>query len=181
MQYGYIRVANFESKNFVSFEEQKTQIHDMYPEAVLIPASLDEIIERMEYQDILICTTLDRFCSNINYGIQQINTILNKGCCIHILNMGLIDNTETGQLILQQLLAFALYQKQISSERSYKGKVKAKQNPKFRDGRKPKYTKKQLDRAYALLEEKSFRQVEQITGISYSTLWRYKAKKDAES
>jgi hypothetical protein len=51
-----------------------------------------------------------------------------------------------------------------------------KQREDFREGRPNKYTKKQLEHALGLLETHSYKEVEETTGISKSTLIRAKTK-----
>lgn len=48
----------------------------------------------------------------------------------------------------------------------------AKQKPGFRKGRPNKFSKKQIEHALKLLETHSYTQVEELTGISRSTLTR---------
>ena len=55
-------------------------------------------------------------------------------------------------------------------ERTQEGKMIAKQNPNYKEGRPKKYTKVQLDHAMTLLDTNSFSQVAEITGISMATL-----------
>ena len=50
----------------------------------------------------------------------------------------------------------------------------AKMNPDFREGRPKKFSNTQINHALSLLENHSYRQVEQMTGISKSTLIRKK-------
>lgn len=66
-------------------------------------------------------------------------------------------------------------------ERTQEGKMLAKQNPDFREGRPKKFTKQQINHALTLLENHSYKQVEDMTGISVSTLVRAKKKKAAEA
>lgn len=92
---------------------------------------------------------------------------------MHILNMGLIENTLTGNLILTVMLAFAEYERGMIVERTQMGKVAARQNPSFKDGRPKKYTYAQTSHALDLLNSgKTYREVESMTGISKSTLIR---------
>ena len=62
------------------------------------------------------------------------------------------------------------------------GKAVAKQDPAWRDGRKPKYTKSQKQHAVELLKTHTYAQVEELTGISKSSLIRAvrAAKKDSK-
>ena len=57
------------------------------------------------------------------------------------------------------------------------GKAIAKQNPDFREGRPKKYSRKQIEHALELLDNNSYKQVEDLTGISKSTLIRAKKKR----
>ena len=61
-------------------------------------------------------------------------------------------------------------------ERTQEGKAIAKQNPEFTEGRPKKYSRQQIKHALDLLENHSYRQVCQMTGISKSTLIREKHK-----
>ncbi|MBR3953405.1 MAG: helix-turn-helix domain-containing protein [Oscillospiraceae bacterium] len=59
--------------------------------------------------------------------------------------------------------------------RTQTGKMIARQNPNFKDGRPKKYTLIQIEHALSLLSAgKSCKEVEAITGISKSTLLREK-------
>ena len=92
---------------------------------------------------------------------------------MHILNMGLVENTLTGNLILTVMLASAEHERGMIVERTQTDKAVARQDPNFREGRPKKYTACQLHHAIELLESrKSYRQVEAMTGISKSTLIR---------
>jgi DNA invertase Pin-like site-specific DNA recombinase len=70
------------------------------------------------------------------------------------------------------LLSFAQFERDMIIERTQEGRAIARQKEGYREGRKKKFTSKQLDHAMELLEENSYREVEQITGISKSTLIR---------
>ena len=59
-------------------------------------------------------------------------------------------------------------------ERCQTGKAIARQNPDFTEGRPKKYSRQQVQHALDLLESHSYKQVEQMTGISKSTLIRAK-------
>ena len=109
---------------------------------------------------------------------QLSESFLTGGVRVHILNMGLVENTLTGNLILTVMLAFAEYERGMIVERTQTGKAVARQDPSFREGRPKKYTKCQLQHAMELLDSgKSYKQVEAMTGISKSTLIRAKAQR----
>ena len=94
---------------------------------------------------------------------------------IHILNMGLVENTLTGNLILTVMLAFAEYERGMIVERTQTGKAVARQDPNFKDDRPKKFKPEQIDLALSLLAQgKTYRQITTMTGISKSTLIRAK-------
>lgn len=99
---------------------------------------------------------------------------MNKGVLIHILNMGLIEDTPMGRLIVIILLAFEEFQRAMIIERTQSGKAIAKQKEDFREGRPKKFGKVQINHALELLENNSYKQVVELTGISKSTLIRAK-------
>lgn len=88
--------------------------------------------------------------------------------------MGLIEDTPTERLILSVMLAFAQFERDMIVERTREGKTIAKQNPNFKEGHPKKFKKAQLEHALELLETHSYKQVEELTGISKSTLIRAK-------
>lgn len=74
------------------------------------------------------------------------------------------------------LLSFAQFERDMIVERTQEGKAIAKQRDDFREGRPKKFSNAQINHALSLLNEYSYKQVEQMTGISKSTLIRYKKK-----
>ncbi|SPT64657.1 DNA-invertase hin [Aerococcus viridans] len=92
--------------------------------------------------------------------------------------MGKIENTPTGRLIFTIFSAFADFERDLIVERTQEGKEIARNNPNFKDGRPIKYSKQQIQHALSLLNTYSYNQVQEMTGISKSTLWRYKKKQD---
>ena len=88
--------------------------------------------------------------------------------------MGLVEDTPTGRLIFSVMLAFAEFDRDMIVERTQEGKAIARLNPDFKEGRPRKYSSKQLEHALKLKEYNSYKQVEELTGISKSTLIRAK-------
>jgi DNA invertase Pin-like site-specific DNA recombinase len=134
-------------------------------------------LDRLAFGDTLIVTKLDRFCRTTKEGLQYIDLLLNRGVKIHILNMGLIESSPMGRLIVTNLLAFAEFERAMIIERTQSGKALAKQRDNFREGRKPIYTPEQIEHALKLLEDNSYSQVVKMTGISKSTIIRAKRDK----
>lgn len=133
------------------------------------------LLETLQAGDTLVVCKLDRFARTAIQGVQTVRELFERGVRVHILNMGLIENTLTGNLILTVMLAFAEYERGMIVERTQTGKAVARQDPNFRDGRPKKYTQQQIRLALDLLEQgKTYRQITEMTGISKSTLIRAK-------
>lgn len=188
MKYGYTRVSTKGQLDGNSIEEQTNAIRSLYADAEIIVESysgakerplFNKILEQAQKDDYVIVTKLDRFCRSTKEGLEYIDRLMNKGVKIHILNMGLIENTPMGRLIVTNLLAFAEFERAMIIERTQGGKAIAKQRADFKEGRPPKYNSKKLNHAVELLESYSYRQVEEMTGISKSTLIREKRKRKA--
>ncbi len=183
---GYCRVSTKGQLDGNSIEEQTLSIRERYPTAEIVVESysgakerpiFNELLERLAFGDTLIVTKLDRFCRTAKEGLGYIDYLMGKDVKIHILNMGLIENTPMGRLIVTNLLAFAEFERAMIIERTQSGKMIAKQRDNFREGRKPIYTPEQIEHALKLLENNSYSQVVKMTGISKSTIIRAKRDK----
>ena len=187
MKYGYARVSTKGQLDGNSIEEQSTHCITLFPYTTLFRSEsysgakerplLNKILEQAQENDYVVVTKLDRFCRSTKEGLEYIDRLMNKGVKIHILNMGLIENTPMGRLIVTNLLAFAEFERAMIIERTQGGKAIAKQREDFREGRPPKYSSKKINHALELLENHSYKQVEELTGISKSTLIREKRKR----
>lgn len=189
--YGYARVSTKkQAKDGNSLEAQEQTIHERYPGCKVYCEAYTgsklnrkvfmEVVGILKAGDILVVTKLDRFCRNTKEGLEWIEKLLERGVSVHILNMGLIDNTPTGKLIVTIFLAFAEFERAMIIERTSEGKEIAKQKDDFREGRPKKFTKKQMELALGLLLEYSYSQVSEMTGISVSSLTRAKRELKAK-
>lgn len=185
MNYGYVRVSTKGQVDGNSIEDQTELILKEYPDAEIVTEScsgaksrplFNELLERCSEGDKLIVTKLDRFCRTTKEGLEYIDLLKKKSVKIHILNMGLIENTSMGDLITTCLLAFAQFERDQIIERTQAGKAIAKTKEGFTEGRPKKYSREQIELALELLDHNSYRQVERMTGISVSTLTREKRK-----
>ncbi|MDL4922517.1 recombinase family protein, partial [Enterococcus gallinarum] len=97
---------------------------------------------------------------------------------IKVLNLGTIENTSMGRMIVRTLLSVAEMERDMIVERTQEGKMFArKNNPNFKEGRpKATITPKKRHAYELLISGKSYKEVEAITGFSRSTLFRIKKK-----
>ena len=187
MIYGYARVSTAtQGRDGNSLEEQSAAlvsygcqeiITESFTGKTMDRPKFQELLNRLQANDTLVVSKLDRFARTAIEGVQTVKELFERGIKVHILNMGLIENTLTGNLILTVMLAFAEYERGMIVERTQMGKAAARQNPNFKDGRPKKYSSAQIALALDLLNNgKTYREVENMTGISKSTLLR--AKRD---
>lgn len=184
MIYGYSRVSTkSQAKDGNSLEAQEAALkvagaQKIYSDAFTGTKShrpeLDKLLEVIQPGDTLIVTKLDRIARSASQGTELIEALLKKDIIVHILNIGIMDSTPTGKLIRNILFSFAEFERDMIVERTQEGKAIAKQNPEFTEGRPKKYSRQQINHALDLLENHSYRQVCQMTGISKSTLIRSK-------
>ncbi|MED1745763.1 recombinase family protein [Brevibacillus borstelensis] len=179
---GYCRVSTRAQLEGNSLEQQSQEIKARYNNAIIVEEQysgakddrpkFNIILNDLVSGDVLVVTKLDRFCRTVREGLQYIDLLLKRGVRIHILNMGLIEDTPMGRLITTNLLAFAEFERAMILERTQTGKAIARQKQGFREGRPPKFTKLQLDNAISMLQTHTMKTVVEITRISESTLKR---------
>ena len=190
---GYARVSTRNQLDGNSLEQQLGLITNRYPTAIVYEESkssvkerkvFNKVIEALNEGDTLVVTTLDRFCRTVKEGLEIIDLLMDKGVRIHILNMGLIEDTPMGRLIVTNLLAFAEFERSMIVERTQTGKAIAKTKEGWKEGRPKLYTKEQLDNALSMLTvnggNRSYKEVERLLGISKSTLIRENNKRKVE-
>ena len=85
--------------------------------------------------DTIIATKLDRVSRSAAQGITLVDDLLAKGVSLHILNMGIMNNTPTGKLIRNIMFSFAEFERDMIVERTAEGKAIARQKPNYKEGR----------------------------------------------
>lgn len=179
---GYARVSTkYQEKEGNSLDAQEEQLKaagakivfkESYSGATLERPQLKELRKALEAGDTLMVTKLDRLARTATKGIELVDELLSHGIKVHVLNMGLMDNSPTGKLIRTILLAFAEFERDMIIERTQEGRRLSGNL----GGRPVKYKREQIEHALSLLNEYSYSQVSKMTGISISTLYRARLK-----
>ena len=149
MRYGYGRVSSKgQALNGNSLGDQEKKLLEAGCDEVILEAftgtkmdrpKFSALLERLEPGDTLIVTKLDRFARTASAGVEVIKDLMGRGVSVHVLNMGLVEDTPTGRLILNILLAFAEFERDNIVERLADGREVAKENnPDYKEGRKSK-------------------------------------------
>lgn len=145
MIYGYARVSTKgQQRDGNSLEEQESQLRENGAAELFIDAFTGTKVERPEFQkllsivqpgDTIVATKLDRISRSASQGITLVDNLLSRGVSLHILNMGLMNNTPTGKLIRNIMFSFAEFERDMIVERTSEGKAIAKEKPGYKEGR----------------------------------------------
>ena len=184
--YGYCRVSSKGQLDNNSLEQQEEEILNKYSNAEIFKEQFtgtttdrpifNNVLEHLKENDTLVVTKLDRLARNTEEGINLVQDLFNRGVSVHVLNVGLLENTAMGKFFLTTLLAVAEMERNTIIERTQTGKAIARTKEGYKEGRPKKFTQKQLKHALSLLSvnggNKSYSEVVEITGMSKSTLIR---------
>lgn len=184
MIYGYARVSSKKQLHGNSLEEQRAALSangavsitaEQYTGKTTSRPKLQALIASLRAEDTLMVTKLDSLARNVTEGIELIRELFARDIKVHVLNIGLLENTSMGNFFITTLLAVAELERSMIIERTQAGKEVARTKAGYRKGRPPLPEKKLLY-AMDLLKSHSYKEVTDITGISKATLWRAKQR-----
>lgn len=187
--YGYCRATTSKQIEEGFLEEQRLKIKERYFESEVfieetiefdVKPEFDKLLEKTESGDTIVVTKMDRFAKSIDDALNTIKGLRERGVWVHILNIGLIDDSILGGVLYDAISAFEEFEKALIVEKVQSGKVKAKKVSGFKEGRPKKYTDEEIEEALDLLKEFSYKKVEALTGISKSTLIRAKKQRELQ-
>ena len=194
-KYGYCRVSSKSQEDNNSLEIQRNAILNKYVDAQIIEEQFtgtttdrpkfNELVDNLNKGDYLIVYKLDRFARTTIEGMSLIEELDKRGVIVEILNFGTVQGgvTSENKLMLQIMLAFAEYERDMIVQRTESGKkAKMERDENATMGRPKKYKRGQREQAIKLLEQGySYNQVADMTGISRRTLIRYKKEHDLKA
>ena len=162
MVFGYARVSTYsQARDGNSLEAQVLALKqagaveifsDVFSGSKNARPQLDKLLNIIQFGDKLIISKPDRIARSVIHGIQLIESLNTKGVIINVLNIGIIDNSPTGKLIRNIMLAFSEFERDMIIQRTQEGKAVARQNPNFHDGRPKKFSRVQIEHALELLQ-----------------------------
>lgn len=183
MIYGYARVSTTAQSLGEQLEQLKqagVSKENVYKEKFtgtkINRPEFTKLLSILEDNDTVVVTKLDRFARNTKEALEVIEPLLERNITIKVLNLGTIENTTIGRMIMRTILSVAEMERDMIVERTQEGKAFAKRNnPNFREGRpKAKITDDKLH-AYELLKSGlSYKEVSKRTRLSMSTIQRVK-------
>src|SRR5829696_8038571 len=111
-----------------TFSEQVSSVADR--------AKVEAAIDYLRDGDTLIVTKLDRLARSVPHLLSIIERVRAKEASIEIGNLGRLDDTATGKLIVTVLGAIAAFEREMMLERQREGIAAAKAAGKYK-GRRP--------------------------------------------
>lgn len=188
MKYGYARVSTRSQEAYGNgLDVQVSQLMSEGCDEVFSEAFTGTTMERPEWSrlmaavkpgDTIVVAKLDRIARTSSGGFETVKSLLARGVRVHILNMGLIDDTPAGRLILNVMFAFAEFDRDMIVERMSEGKAAARQKEDYREGR-PRIETPTETLLRLMAEEKAGKTAKQCAeelGVSERTYRRRKAE-----
>lgn len=185
MIYGYARVSTKTQLKGNSLEDQHNILTDngcaeiiteqQYYGKTTHRPELEALMKKLQSGDTLMVTKLDRLARNVTEGIELVRSLFEQNIKVHVLNIGLLENTAMGNFFLTTLLAVAELERSMIIERTQSGKEVARTKEGFKEGRPP-IAQAKIKHALELLKSNSYSKVAEMTGISKATLVRAKKK-----
>lgn len=187
---GYARVSSAKQENEGnSLESQEKALMDAgahrveketFTGTTMDRPKFNEVLAELEAGDTLLVTKLDRFARTANEGVAIIKELIARGVSVHVLNMGLVNQTPNGKLMLTVMLAFAEYERDMIVERFNEGKaIKKANDPHYKEGRKSLEIPREFEGYLNYVAEGNMTVVDACKELDISrTMW-YKWKKNS--
>ncbi|MDR2832606.1 MAG: recombinase family protein [Streptococcaceae bacterium] len=180
MKYGYALLNNSEQDAALQTEELIQA--GVEPENIFLSKSqeistserqIEKLLFLIEENDELVVTKL-HYLSRSTVQIKDVVTkILEKRATLTILNIGTLDQSETGKLLTNAffiLIDFAYESMQAGRKRKRENKEG------YQDGRNPKKTIAEIKEIFQEIQQHQEQGIAEKHGINRSTIYRYKKK-----
>ncbi len=148
MLYGYARVSSVGQDKYGTSLTDQTEVltaagadrvfADSYTGTQMHRPEFDKMMEIVQPGDTIIVTKLDRLGRTASGVIELIRALIDRDITVKIMNMGTVENTPVGRLIITFLSGIAEFERDLIVERTTAGKAYKRANdPEYREGRKP--------------------------------------------
>src|SRR3954471_830945 len=142
MKIGYARTSTADQQAGLDAqlsELQRLGCNKAFSEQVSSVAQRDQLEAALDYLrdgDTLVVTKLDRLARSVAALLTIIERVRGKDASIEIGNLGRLDDTATGKLMITMLGAIAAFEREMMLERQREGIAAAKAEGKYK-GRAP--------------------------------------------
>ena len=119
---GYVRVSTKKQAAGTSLEDQRAALRAEGCEALYEDVStggsmdrpeLDRLCREVRPGDTIAVTKMDRFARTETEAYERVVGWVRSGVRVRVLNMGVIEDTELGRLILHIMLSFAEFERDM--------------------------------------------------------------------
>lgn len=111
--YGYCFLVSTRGQHEEKLAEQEKIIKKLYPEAEIIKEVMgyekykrpkfNDLVDKCEKGDMIVCSGLEKYCKSTKEIISVSDKLLGKGVKVHIINIGILDDSATGKFIYKTL------------------------------------------------------------------------------
>ena len=157
--YGYARVSTRgQERDGNGMDAQVAQLQEAGCEVIVREAytgtttdrpELDALLGRLEPGDTFVATKLDRIARSTIQGCQLVRDLMGRDVTVKVLNMGTLENTPVGRMMVSVMFAMAEFERDMIVQRKQEGKEVARQRPGYREGRPQKVLPREVVRDYA--------------------------------
>lgn len=142
--YGYARVSSRSQEDGFGLEVQRAKLleagaervfEDVFTGTVMSRPAWDEVEGLLEAGDVLVVAKLDRIARTAAGGCAAVRDLVDRGVSVRVLNMGLVEDTPVGRMMLTVMFAMAEFERDMIVERLSEGKAAARLRDGYREGR----------------------------------------------
>lgn len=152
MLYGYARVSTRgQQRDGNGLEAQRAQLEavgcsevaeEAYTGTTTDRPVLDALLARLTEGDTLVVCKLDRIARSTVEGCSLVRSLTDRGVAVRVLNMGTLDSTPVGRMMVAVMFAMAEFERDMIVQRTQEGREVARAKPGYREGR----PRKEVDR-----------------------------------
>lgn len=141
---------------------------------------LDSLLSTLVEGDTLVVSKLDRIARTTVDGCRLVRDLIDRGVAVRVLNMGTLDNTPVGKMMVSVMFAMAEFERDMIVQRTREGREVARQRDGYREGRPRKEVDLDLVRLHrGMVERKEETVAEACEAVGVGrTLW-YRLRKEA--
>lgn len=178
MTYGYARVSTLDQnldRQVVMLKQ--CGINELFTEKISgtkkSRPELDRLLGKLQTGDTVIVESLSRLGRSTKNLIELVDLFQEKGVHLVSLKESIDTSTPSGKLLFTLMSAIAQFERDIIAERTAEGLKAARARGHV--GGRPKTKKEKLVHALRLYTtgEYTLKEIEDITGVKKSTLYRY--------
>ena len=190
MLYGYARVSTRgQQRDGNGLDAQREAlwaagcsevVEEAYTGTTVDRPVLDSLLSTLVEGDTLVVSKLDRIARTTVDGCRLVRDLIDRGVTVRVLNMGTLDNTPVGKMMVSVMFAMAEFERDMIVQRTREGREVARQRVGYREGRPRKEVDLDLVRLHSgMVERKEETVAEACAAVGVGrTLW-YRLRKEA--